>query len=452
VLTGGSPWRMLRISARADRLVDAWSVGVPVADRPAPRRFAARLVDAGLAHPRPGPAGDAATTLTVVIPVHDRPDGLAATLSALDPHDDVVVVDDASADPDATARVVATRPGTRLARRGVRGGPGAARNTGWRQARSATAVAFLDADCLPEPGSPARLARYFSDPSLVAIAARVVPVGTSGGTLDAYEQVRSPLDLGGVPAPVGPGSRVSYVPAAALVVRRSALESLGGFDEDLRTGEDVDLVWRLGRLGRVRYEPSVTVGHPVRPGWLQWAAQRYDYGRSAAPLAERHGSAAAPLTIGPGAAAAWVLVVTGRRRWALGVALGVALAASGGRPATLRDIGLRVVVAEARAAPAIAEALRRSWWPLAVVAAALDRRARRWVALAAIGPALYEWWSRKPPGIGPGRFVACRLADDLAYGTGVWAGVLGCHSRKALRCLLPARPARRARSVTPGTT
>ena len=77
-----------------------------------------------------------------------------------------------------------------------------------------------------------------------------------------------------------PGSRVSYVPTAALLVRRSALDSVaiddaaipapghlagpgplssrGVFDPALRYGEDVDLIWRLHDAGwRVRYEPSV---------------------------------------------------------------------------------------------------------------------------------------------------------------------------------------------------
>ena len=37
--------------------------------------------------------------------------------------------------------------------------------------------------------------------------------------------------------------------AANLGVRRSAFESVGGFDEDLRVGEDIDLCWRLQFAG-----------------------------------------------------------------------------------------------------------------------------------------------------------------------------------------------------------
>ena len=47
-------------------------------------------------------------------------------------------------------------------------------------------------------------------------------------------------------------------------MRRAALEQLGGFAEDLRFGEDVDLVWRLVEAGhRVRYDPR-SVHYEVR--------------------------------------------------------------------------------------------------------------------------------------------------------------------------------------------
>lgn len=456
VVTGGTPWRVLRLAPAADRLLDAWSVGTPVGGRPAEGRLAARLVDAGLAHPRPGPPG-AAPPVTVVVPVRDRAAGLVATLAALDPRDDVVVVDDGSTDAGAVQAAVAARPRTRLARRAVPGGPAAARNTGWRSVPTAPVVAFLDADCVPDPHWAQELARWFADPAVVAVAARVRPLPAGGGrrgragagaarvAYAAYESVRSPLDLGPRPAPVRPGSRVAYLPAAALLVRRSALDALGGFDEALRTGEDVDLVWRLGALGRVRYEPAVTVGHPVRPGVPAWLAQRFGYGRSAGPLAERHGAAVAPVALAPGVASAWALLVAGRPLAAAGVAVAAALTAAGPRPGALREVLGPALGAEALAGPAIAAAVRRPWWPVAAAVALRHRRARRWLALAAAAPPLAAWWRHRPPGVGPGAWLALWLADDAAYGAGVWAGVLGCRTPSALRALAPSRPGRVAR-------
>ncbi|MBF6096422.1 glycosyltransferase family 2 protein, partial [Nocardia cyriacigeorgica] len=69
----------------------------------------------------------------------------------------------------------------------------------------------------------------------------------------------------------------------------AALAELGGFDERLRFGEDVDVVWRLTDAGHlVRYHPAAVVTHRPRATLGSWLRQRYDYGTSAAPLARRH--------------------------------------------------------------------------------------------------------------------------------------------------------------------
>jgi hypothetical protein len=112
--------------------------------------------------------------------------------------------------------------------------------------------------------------------------------------------------MGANPANVAPGARVAYVPSAALIVRRAAL---GGFDEALRYGEDVDLVWRLHDRGwRVRYDPRVVIRHDARA----LLSRRFRYGTSAAPLAQRHPGRLAPFVIAPGPAAVLVLLAARR--------------------------------------------------------------------------------------------------------------------------------------------
>ncbi len=56
---------------------------------------------------------------------------------------------------------------------------------------------------------------------------------------------------------------VDWVSGALLFLRRSALDSVGGWDERyFMYLEDVDLCWRLRRIGwRVAYEPSGRVTH-----------------------------------------------------------------------------------------------------------------------------------------------------------------------------------------------
>jgi N-acetylglucosaminyl-diphospho-decaprenol L-rhamnosyltransferase len=75
----------------------------------------------------------------------------------------------------------------------------------------------------------------------------------------AYHQVHldSADGAGGKP------ETVDWVSGACFLVRRSAFEQVGGFDESyFMYAEDVDLCWRLGRVGwRVLYLPSAEVTH-----------------------------------------------------------------------------------------------------------------------------------------------------------------------------------------------
>ena len=54
----------------------------------------------------------------------------------------------------------------------------------------------------------------------------------------------------------------SYLSGCCLVVRRAAFENVGGFDERFFIyGEDVDLSWKLRKLGRLVHVPDAHFGH-----------------------------------------------------------------------------------------------------------------------------------------------------------------------------------------------
>ncbi|MFW3172682.1 mycofactocin biosynthesis glycosyltransferase MftF, partial [Geodermatophilus sp. CPCC 206100] len=374
-LLGGSPLRLLRLRPRARDLLRGDRLVVRDAVTAA---LAARLLDAGLAHPEP--RGPAPADLTVVVPVKDRPAALDRLLAALRADPDtaavpVLVVDDGSADAAALA-AVAGRAGARVLRSPVSRGPAAARNTGLAAAGTGL-VAFLDSDCVPRPGWLAALAGHVADPRLAVVAPRITALerGSSpgGGWVEPYEAAVSALDMGPAPAPVAPGTAVSYVPSAALLARRAALGA--GFDESMRVAEDVDLVWRLTAAGwRVRYEPAAEVAHEHPATTREWLRRRAFYGTGAAPLAARHGAAVAPVVISPTTAAAAALVLTGRREGV--TAAGVVLAAAtlrlarrltppGEHPPAALAAAL-VLRGSGAAALTLARAATRHHWPLAL--------------------------------------------------------------------------------------
>lgn len=454
VLVGGAPLRLLRFNEAGASIIEELAEGIPIGDAPTRQQLARRLLDGGMAHPVPDRATRSSADVTVVVPTYPSAAGLAETLEHLGPVAGCVVVDDATSDPEVEQ--TATRFGADFARHDVNRGPAAARNTGWRLATT-DLVAFVDPRCTPQPGWLDRLLPHFDDPAVVAVApritSRVLPSLSAG--LAAYERARPSLDRGPTEGLVRPRGRVPFVPSTALLLRRSALEASGGFDEALRLGEDVDMVWRLvASGGTVRYEPGSEVAHESRGTARAWLRQRFGYGTSAAALSERHGSAVAPLAISAWTAAAWTLVGAGAPRAGLAVAVGSSAALAprlNGLDHPWRESARLAGLGHLHGGPRIGDALRRPWWPIALAAGLLSRRARRGVAVAMIVPLLIEWCRDRPP-LDPVRWVGLRLADDVAYGTGVWAGCLRARSFGALRPDLTSWPGRKRAVEAGGTT
>jgi len=436
VLVGGSPLRLLRLSDRGAAVVDSLQRGERPDDDLATRRFLGRLADLGVATTR-SEEGDPTISgpVDLVVPVHDDPSGLTRTLDAAAAATGVdevriVVVDDGSADAAAVA-AAATRAGARLLRHDSALGPGAARQAG-AAIGSARWIAFVDAGVVPPPGWLAVLGRHLAA-GAAAVAPRISsPEGPTA--LERYEASDSPLDLGLRPAPVRPGTRVSYAPTALVVVSREAFERVGGFDPDLRYGEDVDLVWRLVDAGIVvRYVgDEVVASHPPRRTWTQLAVQRHRYGTAAAPLDRRHPGAAAPLAVSRWTLFVWALGLAGRPLTALGVTAGNAVSLH--RRLGLDDGGAAaarlVVRGHLGGARALLAAAIRPWWPLTALVLLLSRRARRLAPLLLVPPILDRAGSGSR--LDPIRWLAARLLDDVAYSSGVWAGTLRERSPRAL--------------------
>jgi len=432
---GGTPLRLLRLSAAATVVVSQWNGGAQVGDRPAAGRLARRLVSSGIALPRPGTTTTfSPRDVTVVIPVRDRPEQLQRLLSALAGLA-CIVVDDASADSPRTAET-ARRAGAKFIGLATNGGPSVARNAGAAEATTPL-VAFVDSDCVPSTGWLSPLLGYFDDPLVAAVAPRIVPAPAStSSSLFRYERVRSSLDRGEAAALVRPRSRVPYVPSAALIIRRNVV-ALPFFDPDLRGGEDVDLIWRLVEAGwDVRYDPASTVAHEgprTVPSWLRRLAF---YGSTAGPLARRHPGALAPLETSVWTAAVWGLALRRRPVLAAGT-LGVSALVLGRRLHGLVDRPLyaasRITAGGAAksALPALG-GLARAWSPALVLGLA-SRRTRRVAVCALLAPAVSDWIT-DPGELDAGRYGALHVADDVAYGIGLW---LGCVRARTVQPLLP---------------
>ncbi|MEO5951804.1 MAG: glycosyltransferase family 2 protein [Chloroflexia bacterium] len=176
-----------------------------------------------------------------------------------------------------------------------------ARNAGF-YVSSTTLVAFIDDDCIA--GSrwlSALVGRYETASNLEKVSAvcgSVLPIRNhdSSGKVPVSSRTSSRLRFfrrdatgqafrGWAPWDAGTGGN--------MLSPRSALLGIGGFDDRLGPGsfagaaEDIDLLYRLSRVGTLVYEPEAPVYHPMqsRGGRLH---RRISYGRGMGAMLALH--------------------------------------------------------------------------------------------------------------------------------------------------------------------
>jgi N-acetylglucosaminyl-diphospho-decaprenol L-rhamnosyltransferase len=228
------------------------------------------------------PAGPAAEAAVVIVNYESGPalvqcvgdwraDGAAG----------VVVVDNGSSD-GSVERVRSRYPDVEVVVPGRNLGYGAAANRGVA-ATSTPLVVVSNSDLEVRAGTLARLTGALADHPAWALAGPLVRT-PAGERYPSARRFPNLVDAGGhallgIFAPdnrftrsyqhneldgaSGDAVEVDWVSGACFVVRRSAFEEVGGFDEAyFMYAEDVDLCWRLGRHGwSAAYVPTAEVTH-----------------------------------------------------------------------------------------------------------------------------------------------------------------------------------------------
>ncbi|HEX9857170.1 MAG TPA: glycosyltransferase [Paracoccaceae bacterium] len=209
-----------------------------------------------------------APALTIIIPHLDAPQALARCLAALaDQRGDgvafeIVVVDNGSA--RLPAAECAAHPFVRLIGEPTPG-PGPARNTGAGLAR-ADLLAFIDCDCIAQPGWVAAIAGHFGahpETGVIGGDVRIERADPQRLTaIEAYESVygyRFQLYI----------ERHHYSGAGNMAVRRAIFERVGGFG-GIRIAEDMDWGRRATALGvRIDYVPQMRITTAARDDFRQ---------------------------------------------------------------------------------------------------------------------------------------------------------------------------------------
>ena len=266
---------------------------------------------------------------------------LESVLSQRPAPDDVVLVDHASQPPlegSAGVRVVRVDD--------AGGGPAAARAAGLA-ALDTELVALADADDVWEPGKlDAQLAALAAHPDAAVCLGRAVVVDASGQPTGER--------LPELPAGMIEGDELTRelyvrnsIPAASAVIRRRALDSVGGFvpDAPLPAATDWDLWLRLAAAGHAFVcEPEAQIRYRRHDGGLTADIARL--AEAGLAIHERHASLVDEHTATNARAGDLETLSRGRiRERRYGEARAALASAAALRPPAIRERALRVVAA-----------------------------------------------------------------------------------------------------------
>jgi GT2 family glycosyltransferase len=258
--------------------------------------------------------------LDVIIVNYRSYDELTRCLASLEPsrsHLEQVVVVDHESNLDAASHIAKTFPWVRVVERSTNEGFATGVNLGVRETR-APFILLLNPDCVIAEQDLTRLMAFAQQRSQAAIVGpRILNAdGTVQGSARRFPGIttafagrsswltrrfpNNPLSRRNLPALDAQQTPldVDWVSGACMLVRRNALEQVGGMDERFFLyWEDADLCRRLTDVGwRVLYFPGATIVHAGgRSSIHAYRESLYAFHRSALFLFRKHAGGPARL-------------------------------------------------------------------------------------------------------------------------------------------------------------
>lgn len=228
--------------------------------------------------------------VSVIIPAFNAAATIGRALESVRAQDgvgiEVIVIDDASKDHTAEVVRAAIRPGENitLLQLPANSGASAARNAGIRLARGRY-LAFLDADDIWLPGKLRRqVVAIESDPAITLVSCNSQQASADG----------TPLKEGHVNRPPVQGEEAwktllvyNFLPTPTVLTHTALVRELGGFDEALAVGEDLDLWIKLAVRGKVMVLPEILINYYDLNNSLMKRHIRQT-GMIVTPMIERH--------------------------------------------------------------------------------------------------------------------------------------------------------------------
>jgi len=225
--------------------------------------------------------------VSVVIPTYNRKDSLAESVKSVfsqkypKKNYEIVVADDGSND-GTKGRVLEL---SQNLKRKIRyfaqknSGPAAARNLGIKKSIGEI-ICFIDDDCVADKNWLRELIKGYKNKEVGGVGGNILPSSVNS-IIEEYVEY------------VGLFDQKNFIPdflaTANASYRRGLLEKIGGFDENLVTGEDRDLGIRSRIEGyALKYAEKAIVHHRHRTTLIGLIKQQYGYGRGTRQLYNKY--------------------------------------------------------------------------------------------------------------------------------------------------------------------
>jgi peptidoglycan/xylan/chitin deacetylase (PgdA/CDA1 family)/spore germination protein YaaH/GT2 family glycosyltransferase len=239
------------------------------------------------------PPIDPAKFISVIIPAFNEAmvieSSVRRVLESTQAEIEVIVVDDGSTDAtsEIVSRVFGSEPRVRLLTLS-NGGKAHALNRALALAKGEIVVA-LDADTQFEPETIARLARWFADPQIGAVAGNAM-VGNRVNLVTKWQGVEYVTAQNLERRALSRFDAITVVPGAVGAWRRAALDDVGGYPVDT-LAEDQDLTIAIQRRGwRIAYDVDAVAWTEAPESFRALAKQRYRWAFGTLQCLWKHGS------------------------------------------------------------------------------------------------------------------------------------------------------------------
>ena len=192
-------------------------------------------------------------SITIIIPALNEEETLPLCLASVNALDypqgrvDVIVVDNGSTD---RTREIARDFGALVLCDDALSVSGL-RNLGAKNAKGEI-LAFLDADCIVDPGWLREAERYFESPETAAWGSPPAVPKNATWVQNTWYLVRKKKEQ---------VSEAEWLESMNLFVRKDDFTAIGGFNESLVTCEDVDFSYRIKTRGRIVADTAISVIH-----------------------------------------------------------------------------------------------------------------------------------------------------------------------------------------------